>query len=185
MRTSQPVEILLATNRWATQNLIEACQDLPVEKFHQEFSLGPGSLHHTLLHILESMQHWADVLAGREVQFEEDPGQPHPRMLGSFGIVYFGSALPDQQRTPQQLLVLLNRIADDLENSARSHPVDALVTWRASEQSFSFARGGVLTHVTTHGMHHRAQCLNMLRHVGVDPLPSSSVHEWMMTVDRP
>jgi uncharacterized damage-inducible protein DinB len=27
-------------------------------------------------------------------------------------------------------------------------------------------------------MHHRAQCLNMLRHLGVTPLPASSVTEW-------
>lgn len=185
MPTSQPMEVLLATNRWATQNLIEACRDLSLDKFHQEFPLGPGSLHHTLFHILESMQHWADVLAGREMRFEEDPGQPHPRMVGSFRMVYFGSALADQQRTPQQLLELLSCIADDLEISARSHPVDESVTWKTHEQSFTFARGGVLTHVTTHGMHHRAQCLNMLRHVGVDPLPPSSVHDWMMTVDSP
>ena len=41
-----------------------------------------------------------------------------------------------------------------------------------------FTRGAILTHVTTHAMHHRAQCLNMLRHLGVTPLPPSSVTEW-------
>jgi uncharacterized damage-inducible protein DinB len=41
-------------------------------------------------------------------------------------------------------------------------------------------RGAVLTHVTTHGMHHRAQCLNMLRHLGLSPLPPSSVTEWTL-----
>ena len=35
-----------------------------------------------------------------------------------------------------------------------------------------------LTHITTHGTHHRAQCLNMLRQLGVTPLPPSSVAEW-------
>jgi uncharacterized damage-inducible protein DinB len=39
-------------------------------------------------------------------------------------------------------------------------------------------RGAVLAHVTTHGTHHRAQCLNMLRRLGVNPLPPSSVAEW-------
>jgi hypothetical protein len=33
-------------------------------------------------------------------------------------------------------------------------------------------------------MHHRAQCLNMLRHIGLTPLPLSSVLEWIRTVDR-
>jgi hypothetical protein len=32
-------------------------------------------------------------------------------------------------------------------------------------------------------MHHRAQCLNLLRRLGVEKLPPSSVLEWMMMVD--
>ncbi|RMH26245.1 MAG: hypothetical protein D6693_07555 [Planctomycetota bacterium] len=41
----------------------------------------------------------------------------------------------------------------------------------------------MVTHVCTHGMHHRAQCLNMLRRLGVETLPPSSVVEWMLTAD--
>jgi uncharacterized damage-inducible protein DinB len=41
-----------------------------------------------------------------------------------------------------------------------------------------------LLHVTTHGMHHRAQCLNMLRHLAVpgvsDRLPEIDVLEWQI-----
>jgi uncharacterized damage-inducible protein DinB len=40
----------------------------------------------------------------------------------------------------------------------------------------------MLAHVTTHGMHHRAQCLNMLRRLEVaglsDNLPELDVLEW-------
>ena len=39
-------------------------------------------------------------------------------------------------------------------------------------------RGATIVHVTTHGTHHRAQCLNILRQLGVTPLPPSSVAEW-------
>jgi uncharacterized damage-inducible protein DinB len=42
----------------------------------------------------------------------------------------------------------------------------------------------MLVHVTTHGMHHRAQCLNMLRHLAVpgvsDRLPEIDVLEWQI-----
>ena len=51
------------------------------------------------------------------------------------------------------------------------------------DAEYSFTRGGVLTHVATHGMHHRAQCLNMFRSLGIAPLPSNSVLEWMLMVD--
>ena len=41
-----------------------------------------------------------------------------------------------------------------------------------------------LLHVTTHGMHHRAQCLNILRHLAVpgvsDRLPDIDVLEWQI-----
>jgi len=39
-------------------------------------------------------------------------------------------------------------------------------------------RGTVVAQVTTHGVHHRAQCLNMLRRLDITPLPPSSVAEW-------
>ena len=42
---------------------------------------------------------------------------------------------------------------------------------------------GVITHIATHGTHHRAQCLNMLRRLGVHPLPQSSVAEWTRAAD--
>lgn len=163
MPTSDPIEILLAQNRWATRNLIEACATLPSDQLHRRFEMGPGSLHDTITHVLAAMQGWGDMLAGREQR---------PRLEG-------------EKRTPKELLELLDEISDDLEASAGAHPTDELVTGSRGGKSYTFTRGGVLTHVTTHGMHHRAQCLNMLRSLGVDPLPPSAVVEWMLMADPP
>ena len=160
---SDPVEILLVQNRWATRNLIEACGGLSREAFHQKFEMGVGSLHDTITHILGAMRGWGDMLAGREQR---------PRLEG-------------ETRSTQDLLSLLDELSDDLESSAAAHPIDALVTGERGGRSFTFTRGGVLTHVTTHGMHHRAQCLNMLRQLGVDALPPSSVVEWILMADAP
>ncbi|MFQ5734086.1 MAG: DinB family protein [Planctomycetaceae bacterium] len=161
MPTSDPVEILLASNHWATRNILDACAGLSDEQFHQRFEMGPGSLHDTLTHIVGAMRGWGDLLAGREIR---------PRPEG-------------ERYSPQQLLEMLDAAAADLESSAKSHPVDELMTRTRDGKSYTFSRGGVLTHVTTHGMHHRAQCLNMLRRLGVDPLPASSVVDWILTAD--
>ena len=163
MPKSDPVEILLTQNRWATRNLIEACGDLSSEQFHQTFDMGVGSLHDTVTHILGAMRGWGDLLGGREQR---------PR-------------LEDEPRSTQDLLALLDELSDDLEASAAAHPVDELVTGERGGRSYTFTRGGVLAHVTTHGMHHRAQCLNMMRQLGVDPLPPSAVVEWMLMADAP
>ncbi len=80
MPTSDPIDILLRQNRWATRNLLESCEALPSEQFHQRFEIGPGSLHDTITHILAAMRGWGDMLAGRDQR---------PRLEG-------------EQRTPQE-----------------------------------------------------------------------------------
>ena len=164
MPTSNPLEILLAQNRWANRNLIEACSALSDEQFHQRFEMGPGSLHDTITHILGAMRGWGDMLAGREQRDRLETGG---------------------KRTPQELLELHDEIAGDFAASAAAHPTDESVSESRGGRDYTFTRGGVLTHVTTHGMHHRAQCLNMLRQLGVDPLPPSAVVEWILMVDTP
>jgi uncharacterized damage-inducible protein DinB len=124
--------------------------------------MGPGSLHDTTTHILAAMRAWGDSLAGREQR---------PRLEGT-------------KRATAELLALLDELADDLLASARKYPLDETVTrQRHDGTTWLLSRGGVITHVATHGMHHRAQCLNMFRQLGVAPLPKSSVVEWMTTAD--
>lgn len=163
MPTSDPREILLTHNRWATKNMLEACSILSEEQFHHRFEMGGGSLHDNLLHVLAAMRSWGDLLAGREqrARLDED----------------------ECRRSPQEMLSLLAEISDDLKAAACAHPVDEMVTASRGGRTYTFARGGVITHVTTHGMHHRAQCLNMLRQMGVEPLPPSAVVEWIVIAD--
>ena len=161
MLTSDPIEILLKHNRWATRNILETCATLPVEQFHQRYEIGPGSLHDTIGHILVAMGAWGDLLAGREQQQRR----------------------VSENCTPQELLSLLDKISDDFEASAGAHAHDELVSGSLGGKHYTITRGGVLAHITTHGMHHRAQCLNLLRRLGVDPLPPSTVVQWMMTAD--
>jgi uncharacterized damage-inducible protein DinB len=164
MPTSNPLDVLLTHDRWAMRNLQDACTKLTSEQFHQRFEMGLGSLHDTLAHLASVTRAWGDLLAGRE--------QRPP---------LFEKSQP--QRTAAELSALLDEVLDEFAATARRHPVDELVTGSRGGRSYTFTRGGVITHVTTHNMHHRAQCLNMLRHVGVKPLPPSSVLEWMLMVD--
>jgi uncharacterized damage-inducible protein DinB len=159
MPPSNPVEILLEHDRWATRNIIQACAALPEDQFHRRFEMGPGSLHDTTTHILGAMRSWGDVIAGREAR---------PRLEGT-------------RRTPSELLSLLDEIAGDFAATARSRPHDELVSAERGGKKYTFTRGAILTQIMTHGMHHRAQCLNMLRQLGVSPLPQSSVLEWTLS----
>jgi uncharacterized damage-inducible protein DinB len=161
MPSTDPIEIMLAHDRWATRNLLDACASLSDEKFHQRFEMGPGSLHDTTTHILGAMAGWTDLLAGRPFQ---------PRLEGS-------------RRSVLELTSLHDQVTDQFAQHARAHPLDGLVTRERDGKSYTFSRAAVITHVLTHGMHHRAQCLNMLRHVGCATLPPSSILQWTMLAD--
>jgi uncharacterized damage-inducible protein DinB len=161
MPTSNPTDILLAHDRWATGKILAECEKLTPEQFHQRFEMGPGSLHDTTTHMLAAIRSWADLLAGRELR---------PRLEGT-------------KRTIHELMTMLDEIATEFASLVRAHSVEEIVSRVRDGKTYTFTRGAVLTHVATHGMHHRAQCLNMLRQLGVKPLPPSSVAEWTWLAD--
>lgn len=160
MPTHAPLVILLTHNAWANRQLLEACAKLPEDQFHKPFDMGPGSLHDTCTHIIGTMRAWGDMLAGREQR----------------------DRLEGKRRTVQELQDLHDKVDADLQLAAKEGELDTTVTGERGGRTYTFLRGAVLTHVTTHGMHHRAQCVNMLRHLGAD-IPLNSVIEWMLTVD--
>ena len=163
MPQSDVQEILLAHDRWATEQILDVCKKLNNEQFHQSFQMGPGSLHNTTTHILGAMRTWTQTLAGQEVTVRLD--------------------LDGQQRSPTELLVLLKICTDEFAAQVQRRPLDEIVSRVREGKSYEYTRGTVFAHVITHGMHHRAQCLNMLRQLGIKPLPPSSVAEWVRIVD--
>ena len=160
------LQILLSHDHWATTEILGTCGNLTADEFHRRFDIGPGSLHDTLTHIVGAMRTWTETLAGRE---------PRPRLEAD-----------GQRRTPDELRSLLKEVWRELAPEARRRPLDELVTRRTRDgRTFQITRAAVFAQVTTHGMHHRAQCLNMLRQLGVKPLPPSSVAEWTRLADKP
>ena len=148
--------ILLSHDRWATVQVLSACANLTADQFHRRFDIGPGSLHDTLTHVVSAMRTWTETLAAAE---------PRPR-LESDG----------QRRTSAQIASLLEESWREFAAEARRRPLDEIVTRRTRDgRTIRITRGAVVAQVTTHGMHHRAQCLNMLRQLGVSPLPPGSV----------
>ncbi len=165
MPTFNPTDILLAHDRWATSQLIRACEPLTREEFHAEFDMGLGSLHDTLRHMLGAMRGWTDMLKG-----EYRPGgNPRPRIE------------TEGEFTPSALLDAHTSIYDEFESQVRAGSLDDAIEGTRNGKDYAFARGAILTHVTTHGMHHRAQSLNMLRRLGKDGALPVSVVEWTLT----
>lgn len=163
MPHSNPLDILLAHDRWASLQILSACKSLTDEQLDQKFEMGPGTIRATITHMIAAMNAWSDTLAQK----------PNRERIDSSGVKY----------SVVQLEQFLLEATREFSNLARACPVDEVVTRERLGTVYRFTRGAILTHVATHGMHHRAQCLNMLRHLGVAPLPASSVVEWVRMVD--
>jgi uncharacterized damage-inducible protein DinB len=181
---SDPLDILLAHNRWANRVLLESCRPLSREQFHQKFPIGPaerGGLHLTITHIISAAGRWADRIrsitpvrsALEPMPFAPPPGHPAPDA---------------RDRGIDDLLVLNDRFAADLLDAAafsRTRGLNSTIPLKFPQpggtlKDYTFTRAAALTHVLTHGHWHRAQCSNILRQLGVagDKLPEIAVVEW-------
>lgn len=158
---TDPHAVLIAHDRWANQQFYAACDALTDDQFHHTFEMGTGSLHNNLVHNLGAMRGWTDVLNETESR---------PR-------------LEEKRYTRAEIRELHDAITAEFEQAALRRPFDTVLSRERAGKHYTFTVGGILTHVTTHSMHHRAQCLNMLRQLGIEQLPMSSVMEWMLAAD--
>ena len=161
MPITNPHEVLLAHDHWANLQMYESCRSLTQQQMDHPFEMGTGSIANNLVHNLGAMRGWTDVL---------NEAEQRPR-------------LEEGGYTLAQIEQLHEEVSSDFKQAALSQPFDRVLTPNRGGKTYRFTAGGILTHVTTHSMHHRAQCLNMLRQLGVQSLPMSSVMEWMLVGD--
>jgi uncharacterized damage-inducible protein DinB len=158
--STDPFDILLGHNAWALAQIIDRCAPLNDAQFHQPFPIGPGSLHATITHMIGCIAIWADRIAQRPVRPWMYPDLPTAQ------------GQPDETRrfTTAQLREHLNTVADDFARVVARARADGQLTvvrqWPSRTENHTFSVAAAIIHVTNHGMHHRAQCMNMLRHLG-------------------
>lgn len=175
--TGDPLTVLLKHDHWATHRLLEACVGLTGAQFHHPFEIGLGNLHDTLTHIIGAMRRWADRIDQRVLRPSIEArasSDPVPTPIG---------------RSPRELTALLDDAAADLASVATKYKdrLSEVFEVKFGPRLYHFSRGAALVHVTTHGGHHRAQCVNMLRHLKIEGLsgrlPEVAVTEWQAEVE--
>lgn len=151
---SDPMEILLTSDLWGTRQIIDASSGLTPEQFGRSFEMGLGTLQKTLVHMASAMYRWGDVLGGKT-----------PRT--ALDVAMFP--------TPKSLLPAFEEASALLRAQAAARPLSDVVERDLGGRVYRFSRAIALLQITTHGNYHRAQCVNMLRHLGVSPVPDPSV----------
>lgn len=188
-QSSDPLDIMLRHDAWATRKILETCRPLSREQFHREFDVGLRTLHETMTHIVSVMRRWTDRVAERPVR---------PMLHAMPGAASaIGADVKD--RSVEELLAILAEAERDaalVAVAARSSP-DGLAGLLRLEfegydkvtRRYTFTKGAALVHMCTHGMHHRAQAHIMLRTLGVlgergGPV-ETGVTEWQAETEAP
>jgi uncharacterized damage-inducible protein DinB len=140
---------------WSNRQLLDACRPLSREQLDTPFEIGQGSVRKSLVHLLAADSLWVDAFEGR-------PDSPVPCEADFKDLEELANRWADVDR---RWLDALAR----LEGSDLERPV-----LRADLQNRCFSLGGVDAHlqVCTHAAYTAAQVVNMLRRLGVTPLPS-------------
>lgn len=136
-------------NDWARDQVLALTEKLSDEQLERPFAMGPGSLRQTLRHLYGAGRFWFERWRGRE----QTPF-PHSRDLSTVDELWAAErALADAR--------------DALLGALHDNDLGTRVAARGEGEGGFLPLGIVLLHICNHGIHHRAQALNMLRHLGV------------------
>ena len=154
---------LLGHDAWTTRQLLLRAGELSEEQMDRTFDIGDRNLRETFDHLIGCMEFHTDLMMGRT----SDP-----------------SCRADV--TVEGMLARLTAVAKDFAEFAtrveRENRADEMATNSGNGNRRTL--GGLVAHLITHSMHHRAQLLYLLRLLGVRDLIEGDVLSWEMQRER-
>lgn len=152
MTSIQPLRPIFDYGDRANEQIIAASRELSNDKLDQGFDMGRGTLRKTLIHIL----------AGEHVWLLRWKGQADAPWLNEDATIAVADIARDLRQTSVDRTAFLESTDDgDLKKTMRY--LDTVAGY------FTATLGDMIVQGLVHSIHHRAQAVNMLRRVGVDP----------------
>lgn len=145
---SDRIQTYFAYSDWAMIRIHEEASRLSAEQFAQTFDIGPGSLQKTLQHLGQAERWWLGNW-DTEIRPLDDDRQP--------------TSLDELRDDYAELSGARNAFIETLNESTAQR----VVTVPAGGVQTKYRVVESLLQLCSHGTHHRSQCVNMLRRLGV------------------
>ncbi len=156
---------------WVNHQLQQAVRSLTDEQLRQAFAIGQGSVWRTLTHLFAAEFIWLEALLGNEspIMPGDAPGKLPGNQEGEGAIASREELFVRWQELDRRWLEYLGQLSDEAL---------AGMTYKTSTSSglakcHATKTADVLLHVCTHAQYTTAQLVNMLRQLGVSPLPDT------------
>lgn len=137
--------------------VLDQAAALSPEQYTQEFPIGPGTVGKTLAHMLIAEEYYILRMTGRAVDsFDAWAGmEENPPPIADL------RAMWDKQAKATR--AALEAVSD------WSAPIEYRVTGEDGKGwAVTASAGDIMTQLALHEVHHRAQVMNMLRHLGIE-----------------
>ncbi|MCC6508812.1 MAG: DinB family protein [Pirellulaceae bacterium] len=142
---------------WANSQILDLLGDADAATLDRDFGLGHGSIRRTLTHLVDVESRWAAIFENRLEQWKP---------AGMMDLQQLRSRL-------DELTVARREQVAGLDDAA----AQTILTTQFGEVELKVRVVEVLVQLCTHGTHHRAQLVNMLRQVGRQ-VPESDLIAW-------
>lgn len=143
----------LAHSTWALTQLLDTAAILPAPRLEENLGIGPGSLRENLAHTIECMFFFADNFAGREYAERAEFGGRSKTLVGL-----------------RALLAEAHRELETAILAADGRGLGERIHWPNAEGK-SLPTAAAIAQTFDHAALHRTQCINMLKRLGVRPVP--------------
>lgn len=142
------IEFYFAYSEWAMERVFAGAAELDEPLLDQPFDMGSGSLRKNLQHMIDAERWWLGNWAADRAPFPRDePSQSLPAMREQYA----------------KLAGERNQFIEGLD----AESADRVVYVTAGGPDSCFRVTESLVQLCGHGTHHRAQCSNMLRKLGI------------------
>jgi uncharacterized damage-inducible protein DinB len=140
--------------------VLEICRSLSDEQLDQELGIDHGTVRASLVHLVEAVEMWTDLMAGQPIRWQ--------------------TTASDSQPSIESLTRRYEQASADFAAQARRLQADGRLdemfvdTWQNRRKAF----GAGIVHVITHSMAHRTHVLAMLDRLGLPDLPEGDALGW-------
>jgi uncharacterized damage-inducible protein DinB len=143
-------------NLWANKLIIEKLNQLPNEQLHKEVASSFSSLFITILHMMDVESVW-----WQRLKLEEHVEWPSKTFNGNF------------EELTKKFLQSSQQWAEWITNANEANITHVFAYQNSKKELFKQPVYEVLLQLFNHQTFHRGQLITMLRHLGIDKLPST------------
>jgi uncharacterized damage-inducible protein DinB len=163
MLTLDLLDRLLEHDAWTTRRVLEFAGTLSEEQLDQDFDIGHRTVRETVIHMIDNIEVWTDLMVARPVRETETDRQ----------------SIFELRRRYDAAFSDFTQVARELRDAQRLNDTYMDVLDQPPQQK-SYA--GTILHVITHDHMHRAEILHMLERLGTHGLIEGDVLGWEATL---